>query len=87
VTNNIDVIYPLGEATVNSYGAEGGRVGSGSTVTARADWHWHGVGRAYCSYEELAHDPGFDVAYVATPHGRHVEDVNPARYGQVGTER
>jgi len=31
--------------------------------------------RAYGSYAELAADPDLDVIYVATPHGRHVEDV------------
>ena len=35
----------------------------------------HDVDRAYGSYEELAHDPDLDVVYVATPHGRHIEDV------------
>lgn len=31
--------------------------------------------RAHGSYAELAADPDVDVIYVATPHGRHVEDV------------
>lgn len=35
----------------------------------------HGAPRAYGSYAELAADPDVDVIYVATPHGRHVEDV------------
>lgn len=31
--------------------------------------------KAYGSYAELAADPDVDVIYVATPHGRHLEDV------------
>ena len=31
--------------------------------------------RAHGSYAELLADPDVDVIYVATPHGRHVEDV------------
>ena len=34
-----------------------------------------GGARAHGSYAELAADPDVDVIYVATPHGRHVEDV------------
>jgi dihydrodiol dehydrogenase / D-xylose 1-dehydrogenase (NADP) len=30
---------------------------------------------AYGSYEELAKDPNVDIVYIATPHGRHFEDV------------
>ncbi|MCL3817709.1 Gfo/Idh/MocA family protein [Aeromicrobium wangtongii] len=35
----------------------------------------HGAARAHGSYEELVNDPGVDVIYVATPHGRHLLDV------------
>lgn len=34
-----------------------------------------GGARAHGSYAELAADPEVDVIYVATPHGRHLEDV------------
>ncbi|MEO6471052.1 MAG: Gfo/Idh/MocA family oxidoreductase [Aeromicrobium sp.] len=34
-----------------------------------------GTAKAYGSYAALAADPDIDVIYVATPHGRHVEDV------------
>jgi len=55
--------------------AELAACGSRSMATARAFAERHGVARAYGSYEELVHDPDVDVVYVATPHGRHVEDV------------
>lgn len=50
-------------------------VASRSHETARAFADRHGAARAYGSYPELAADPDVDVIYVATPHGRHVEDV------------
>jgi predicted dehydrogenase len=56
-------------------GAELAACGSRSLAVARAFAEKYGVARAYGSYEELARDPDVDVVYVATPHGRHVEDV------------
>lgn len=53
-------------------------VGSRSIESARRFADSHAPGRtvaAYGSYAELAADPDVDVIYVATPHGRHVEDV------------
>lgn len=55
--------------------AELSAVGSRSRAGAEAFAHEHGISRAYGSYEQLAADPTVDVVYVATPHGRHVEDV------------
>lgn len=50
-------------------------VGSRRPDAAREFADRHGARRAYGSYEELATDPDVDVIYVATPHGRHLEDV------------
>ncbi|UPK74528.1 Gfo/Idh/MocA family oxidoreductase [Nocardioidaceae bacterium SCSIO 66511] len=50
-------------------------VGSRTLGSARDFADRHGAARAYGSYAELAADPEVDVIYVATPHGRHVEDV------------
>lgn len=55
-------------------------VGSRSVESARAFAQDHprpdgGLARAHGSYAELLADPEVDVVYVATPHGRHVEDV------------
>ncbi|UYM06796.1 Gfo/Idh/MocA family protein [Solicola gregarius] len=50
-------------------------VGSRTLSGARDFAERHGAPRAYGSYAELAADPEVDVIYVATPHGRHVEDV------------
>ncbi|MDQ3627378.1 MAG: Gfo/Idh/MocA family oxidoreductase [Actinomycetota bacterium] len=55
--------------------AELSAVGSRSRAGAEAFADEYDVGRAYGSYEQLAADPELDVVYVATPHGRHVEDV------------
>jgi predicted dehydrogenase len=35
----------------------------------------HGIPNRHAAYEALAADPEVDVVYVATPHGRHVDDV------------
>ena len=56
-------------------GADVVACGSRSLSAARAFADQYGVARAYGSYEELARDPDVDVVYVATPHGRHVEDA------------
>ncbi|WP_167001541.1 Gfo/Idh/MocA family oxidoreductase [Mumia sp. ZJ430] len=54
-------------------------VGSRSLSSARAFADEYTTGdtrpRAYGSYESLLADPDVDVVYVATPHGRHIEDV------------
>lgn len=50
-------------------------VGSRRADAARDFADRHGAARSYGSYEELASDPDVDVIYVATPHGRHLEDV------------
>lgn len=49
-------------------------VGSRRQESAEAFTAEYG-GTAYGSYEALLADPQVDVVYVATPHGRHVEDV------------
>lgn len=57
-------------------GAELAAVGSRSVESAQEFANAHSGGaRAYGSYAELAADPDVDVIYVATPHGRHLEDV------------
>lgn len=58
-------------------GAELAAVGSRTLESAQrfADTFRGGEARAYGSYAELAADPDVDVIYVATPHGRHAEDV------------
>lgn len=51
--------------------------GSRDVERARAFVAEHGTpdARAHGSYEELAADPDVDVVYVASPHGRHLEDA------------
>jgi predicted dehydrogenase len=56
-------------------GNELAAVGSRRPEAAREFAARHGAGRAHGSYEELVADPAVDVIYVATPHGRHLEDV------------
>jgi predicted dehydrogenase len=50
-------------------------VGSRRGEAAKAFAERFGAARAHGSYEELAADPEVDVIYVATPHGRHLDDV------------
>src|SRR5665811_1214024 len=50
-------------------------VGSRSLEAAQAFATEHGAERAYGSYDDLVADPNIDIIYVATPHGRHLEDV------------
>jgi predicted dehydrogenase len=56
-------------------GHELSAVGSRRPEAAAEFARRHGAQRAHGSYEELAADPDVDVIYVATPHGRHLEDV------------
>jgi predicted dehydrogenase len=56
-------------------GHELAAVGSRRADAARAFAERHGAARAYGSYDELVADPDVDVIYIATPHGRHLEDV------------
>lgn len=56
-------------------GAELAAVASRTGASARTFAAEHGAERAYGSYPELLADPGVDIVYVATPHGRHAEDV------------
>ncbi|KQY60370.1 hypothetical protein ASD11_13045 [Aeromicrobium sp. Root495] len=52
-------------------------VGSRSAASAQAfvDEHGDPSTRAHATYEELVADPAVDVVYVASPHGRHLDDV------------
>ena len=52
-----------------------GAVGSRSLESAQRFASEHGAERAYGSYDELVADPDIDIIYVATPHGRHLQDV------------
>jgi predicted dehydrogenase len=55
--------------------AELAAVGSRRPDAAQEFADRHGARRAHGSYEALVADPEVDVVYVATPHGRHLEDV------------
>jgi predicted dehydrogenase len=46
-------------------------VGSRAVESASAFAEAHGIGRAYGSWAELAHDPDVDIIYIATPHSHH----------------
>lgn len=56
-------------------GSELAAVGSRRHEAAAEFADRFGGARVHGSYEELAADPDVDVIYVATPHGRHLEDV------------
>ncbi len=56
-------------------GNELAAVGSRRLESAQQFADRFGAARAHGSYEELAADPDVDVIYVATPHGRHLEDA------------
>ncbi len=57
--------------TLEPSGLIAAAVGSRSLATARTFAALHGIERAFGSYEELAADPGIDVAYIASPHSLH----------------
>lgn len=61
-------VVPLDDAEVVAVGSRG---------QARADsfGDTFGIPRRYGSYEALAADADVDVIYVATPHGRHYDDM------------
>ncbi|MBK9709935.1 MAG: Gfo/Idh/MocA family oxidoreductase [Kouleothrix sp.] len=50
-------------------------VGSRSAESAAAFGERYAVPRRHASYAALAHDPGVDVVYVATPHTLHRENT------------
>lgn len=52
-----------------------GAVGSRSLESAEVFATEHGAARAHGTYDDLVADPDIDIIYVATPHGRHLEDV------------
>ncbi|MDH3705196.1 MAG: Gfo/Idh/MocA family oxidoreductase [Acidimicrobiia bacterium] len=56
-------------------GAELVAVASRNADGAAAFAAEHGIERWHDSYQALASDPDIDVAYVATPHSRHVDDT------------
>lgn len=50
-------------------------VGSRRPEAARAFAEEFAIPHAHGSYEDLVADPDVDIVYVATPHGRHLEDA------------
>jgi predicted dehydrogenase len=50
-------------------------VGSRRPEAARDFAERHRAARAHGSYDDLVADPEVDIVYVATPHGRHLDDV------------
>jgi len=50
-------------------------VGSRRPDAARAFADEFAISHAHGSYEDLVADPEVDIVYVATPHGRHLEDA------------
>lgn len=56
-------------------GSELAAVGSRRLEAAAGFADRFGGARAHDSYASLAADPQVDIVYVATPHGRHLEDV------------
>nr|MCW2728503.1 oxidoreductase [Aeromicrobium sp.] len=56
-------------------GSELAAVGSRRPEAAKDFADRHGAARSHGSYEALAADPDVDIIYVATPHGRHLDDV------------
>ncbi|MHB1154267.1 MAG: Gfo/Idh/MocA family protein [Eubacteriales bacterium] len=53
-------------------------VGSRNLKSAEKFADAHNIHHAYASYEELCCDKDVDIIYIATPHGRHYEDVMTA---------
>lgn len=53
-------------------------VGSRNLKSAEKFADTYNISHAYASYEELCCDNDVDIIYIATPHGRHYEDVMTA---------
>jgi len=53
-------------------------VGSRRPEAAEAFAREFDIANAHGSYEDLVADPDVDIVYVATPHGRHLEDASLA---------
>jgi len=53
-------------------------VGSRNSESADKFAETYNIQHAYSSYEELCSDNDVDIVYIATPHGRHYEDVMTA---------
>ena len=53
-------------------------VGSRRAGAAQSFAAEFGIPHAHGSYEDLVSDPDIDIVYVATPHGRHLEDATLA---------
>jgi predicted dehydrogenase len=53
-------------------------VGSRNRESAEKFAGIYNIPHAYASYEDLCSDPDVDIIYIATPHGRHYEDVMTA---------
>ncbi len=53
-------------------------VGSRNLKSAKKFADTYNIPHAYASYEDLCNDTDVDIIYIATPHGRHYEDVMTA---------
>lgn len=70
-----NIAHKFASAILESQGGQLVSVASRNAEKAQAFAHQYGATHAHGSYASLAADPEVDVVYIATPHGRHFEDV------------
>ncbi len=69
------IAHRFAEACNNTPGVKLAAVASRSQATAEAFADEFGIEKRFASYEDMASSDEIDIAYIATPHGKHAENA------------